>query len=44
MSMSNGMAPGPDGIIIEMMKAASHMLCPIMLSLYNKILDTGDFP
>ncbi len=44
MSMSNGKAPGPDGIIIEMLKAASHMLCPIMLSLYNKILDTGDFP
>uniref|UniRef100_A0A8C1LN31 Reverse transcriptase domain-containing protein n=1 Tax=Cyprinus carpio TaxID=7962 RepID=A0A8C1LN31_CYPCA len=21
-----------------------HMLCPIMLSLYNKILETGDFP
>uniref|UniRef100_A0A8C2PXD3 Reverse transcriptase domain-containing protein n=1 Tax=Cyprinus carpio TaxID=7962 RepID=A0A8C2PXD3_CYPCA len=44
MSMSNGKAPGPDGIIIEMLKAASHMLCPIMLSLYNKILETGDFP
>uniref|UniRef100_A0A673I8U6 Reverse transcriptase domain-containing protein n=1 Tax=Sinocyclocheilus rhinocerous TaxID=307959 RepID=A0A673I8U6_9TELE len=44
MSMSNGKAPGPDSIIIEMLKAASHMLCPIMLSLYNKILDTGCFP
>ncbi len=44
MSMSNGKAPGPDGIIIEMLKAASHMLCPIMLSLYNTILDTGDYP
>uniref|UniRef100_A0A672KW72 Reverse transcriptase domain-containing protein n=1 Tax=Sinocyclocheilus grahami TaxID=75366 RepID=A0A672KW72_SINGR len=44
MSMSNGKAPGPDSIIIEMLKAASHMLCPIMLSLYNKTLDTGCFP
>uniref|UniRef100_A0A8C1VFG1 Reverse transcriptase domain-containing protein n=1 Tax=Cyprinus carpio TaxID=7962 RepID=A0A8C1VFG1_CYPCA len=44
MSMSNGKAPGPNGIIIEIVKAASHMLCPIMLSLYNKILETGDFP
>uniref|UniRef100_A0A673IRE6 Reverse transcriptase domain-containing protein n=1 Tax=Sinocyclocheilus rhinocerous TaxID=307959 RepID=A0A673IRE6_9TELE len=45
MSMSNGKATDPDGIIIEMLKAASHMLlCPFMLSLYNKILYTGDFP
>uniref|UniRef100_A0A8C2G765 Reverse transcriptase n=1 Tax=Cyprinus carpio TaxID=7962 RepID=A0A8C2G765_CYPCA len=44
MSMSNGKVPGPDGIIIEMLKAASHMLCPIMFCLYNKILETGDFP
>uniref|UniRef100_A0A8C2AI13 Reverse transcriptase n=1 Tax=Cyprinus carpio TaxID=7962 RepID=A0A8C2AI13_CYPCA len=44
MSMSNGKAPGPDGIIIEMIKVALHTLCPIMLSLYNKILETGDFP
>lgn len=37
MSMCKGKAPGPGGIIIEMLKAASHMLCHIMLHLYNKI-------
>lgn len=44
MLMSNVKAPGADGIVTELLKEALHMLCPVMLSLYNKILHKGNLP
>ena len=40
----NCKAPGEDGIVIEMMKAAKIEIVPHLQSLFNKILESGNYP
>ena len=39
-----GKASGPDGILAEMIKCTLHEIAPVLLPLYNRILNTGHFP
>ncbi len=43
-NMSNGKAPGVDGIVIEMIKCSSHVTVPYLKHMYNKVLVSGNFP
>ena len=42
--MSNGKAPGTDGIVVEMIKADRILFVPLLTKLFNKIFDTGIYP
>ena len=42
--MSNGKAPGADGVVIEMLKCSTHVTLPYLRHLYNRVLTTGNFP
>ena len=44
MSMSNNKSPGLDGIVIELIKAATSFYIPMLEKLFNKILDSGIYP
>ncbi|MEW8544944.1 MAG: reverse transcriptase family protein [Candidatus Thiodiazotropha sp.] len=39
-----GKAGGPDGILSEMIKSTCSIVAPVLLSLYNRILELGNFP
>jgi hypothetical protein len=43
-ALPNGKAPAADGIIIEMLKYTIQFISPILLILFNKILESGVFP
>lgn len=43
-NMNNGKAPGPDGIVTELIKASSAVITPHLVKLYNHVLNTGVFP
>ena len=43
MPLQNGMAPGPDGIGIELFKCDVRFFAPLLLELYNTILKSGDY-
>ena len=43
-ALPKGKAPGADGIIIEMLKHTTQFITPILLILFNKILESGVFP
>ena len=43
-SLKNGKASGSDGILPEMLKATSEMICGILAHLFNKILEIGKYP
>ena len=40
----SGKSGGPDGILIEMLKTTILLICPILTKLFNKIMDSGEFP
>ena len=42
--LSNGKSPGEDGILNEMLKSAHEVLVPYLVILFNKILDSGQYP
>ena len=42
--LSNGKSPGEDGILNEMLKSAREVLVPYLVILFNKILDSGQYP
>lgn len=42
--MSNGKAPGIDGVVIEMIKCSTNVTVPYLNHLYIRVLSTGDFP
>ena len=42
--LKNDKAPGYDNIINEYIKSTMHLLMPLYLKLFNKILDTGVVP
>ena len=42
--MSNDKSPGLDGIVIELIKAATSFYIPMLYKLFNKILDSGIYP
>ena len=44
LKLKPGKAGGPDGIISEMLKSTLIEICPVLVLLYNKIFDIGDFP
>ena len=44
LKLKPGKAGGPDGIISEMLKSTLIEICPVLVVLYNKIFDLGDFP
>ena len=39
-----GKASNPVGILAEMIESTLHEIAPILLSLYNRFLSTGQFP
>ena len=43
-SMSNGKAPGPDGVVIEMIKSSFPIIGNHITQLYSSILNSGIFP
>lgn len=43
-NMSNGKAPGVDGVVTEMIKCSASITVPYLKHLYNKVLTTGIFP
>ena len=43
-SLKLNKSSGPDGIISEMIKNTTHDISPILLSLYNNILNSGVYP
>ena len=42
--LPKGKAAGIDGISNEMLKSTSDVLAPILVVLFNKIINTGHFP
>ena len=42
--LSNGKSPGEDGILNEMLKSAREVFVPYLVILFNKILDSGQYP
>ena len=44
LKLKPGKAGEPDGIISEMLKSTLIEICPVLVVLYNKIFDLGDFP
>ena len=42
--LSNGISPGEDGILNEMLKSAREVIVPYLVILFNKILDSGQYP
>ena len=42
--LKNNKSPGSDMIINEYIKCTKELMCPVYVKLFNKILDTGDFP
>ena len=43
-SLKNGKAPGPDGIIGEMFKNASDVVLDFFVKLFNEIFNKGVYP
>jgi len=44
LSLKSNKSPGPDGVCIEIYKSTLDIILPFLLSLFNEILDTGNFP
>ena len=42
--LKTGKSAGPDGIISEMLKSSSALLLPLLVKLFNLILDSGQYP
>ena len=42
--LANGDSPGEDGILNEMFKSAREVIVPYLVILFNKILDSGQYP
>ena len=42
--LSNGKSPGEDGILNIMLKSAREVIVPYLVILFNKILDSGQYP
>ena len=42
--LKNNKPVGIDNIINEYIKNAKHMLCPLYVKLFNKVLETGNIP
>lgn len=42
--LANNKSPGKDGIMNELLKNSEDIVAPILLELFNKLLDTGRFP
>ena len=43
-NLPSGKAPGPDGIIMEMLKSSTEVISPLLTVLFNVILDSGNYP
>ena len=43
-NLPNGKSAGVDGICNEMLKNCSRFLAPYLVSVFNGILDSGQFP
>ncbi|MEW8546755.1 MAG: reverse transcriptase family protein, partial [Candidatus Thiodiazotropha sp.] len=44
MKLKSGKSGGPDGIVSEMLRNTLLDICPVLVVLFNKIFDLGDFP